>query len=420
MKKGFVFLCCVIQCTQALTLKEVVYEAIAHSPNLKAARATQQNSQFKKDQVKSALLPRVDATASWFDSNNDNADLNEYKLLLTQSLFNGAHWSNLSQAQWDIISAQWGYKQSIETLFISLASLYTETLIAKSEWELSLSNLNLSEKNHQIAQKSYEVGEKSYLDWLKSESDLIESQASVEDNEDTYQNNLNSLSRHINQPHRIKEVEEYTLNDFIEIPNHAHSLNSTHHQLSLSHLNAEVQQFTYRIRSAHQSIESAEWAYWPNVSLTAEIARRESGSEFTNNITVSESNRLGIQVNWNLFQGWGTDSQVNQAIANKEQLKYQLAQRLEDLDNEIYQLRTDIKQGKRRLESLMTVRNARKNALQVAQRSWELGVTDLSEVLTQRVELFTTEQSISRETHNYNLNWLKLYQLLGKISITKY
>ena len=397
----------------ASTLKEVMFQAIKNNPTLKAQRAAQKAVLYQENKVTASLLPRLDLSASVFDSNNDNSDLTEYKLLLTQSVYNGGLWTNLEQSEIDKQVALWDYYSTLENLFINVSSIYTNALIAQSELELSQLNLDLSLKNHQVAKKGYELGEKSYLDLVKSEADLVESRANIMNKQDSYQNSLQNLNRHLDSGSQVKSVVEYSLSEFTQ------PQNKDIDNYQITDLNVEVKSFMYRIQSAKKAIESAEWEYLPNIVFTAEASRRESGSEFVSDTAISEELKFGLQLNWNLFQGFGSEASVDAAMANQQQLKYQLQQRIQDLENEIQQLRNALKQGKRQIESLKTIQTVRENALNVAQRSWELGLVSVSEVLSARVELSKTKQLRYQEFHNYNLNWLKIYQLLGKIDLTQ-
>jgi outer membrane protein TolC len=401
---------------QADTLQDVFKRVVKNNPNLKSQRANQQLLIHRRDKSKATLLPRLDLSASYFDSNNDNADLVEYKLLLTQTIFNGALWERVAQADLNKKAGLWQYYAELQKLFITIASIYTEALISQGDLKLVKASLQLSEKNHQIAKKSYELGEKGYLELLKSEADLAQSQVDLINENITYQNSLEKINVYLKKDPKVLDMEVFSLSDFVN--KRAKSIKN--HRKSFYDLNAEIQAFHYRIQAVKKETEAARWEYWPNLTFTIEAGRKEGGSEFTGETTAFEELKYGLQLNWNLFQGWGTDAAVNESIINQKQLMYQLEQAVQDLEHEFYQLENNLRQGEQKIHSLEIVRAARNKFLQVAQRSWELGEVNLSEVLAQRVELFKVEELLGREIHMKNLNQLKIYQLLGKINPVTY
>ena len=94
-----------------------------------------------------------------------------------------------------------------------------------------------------------------------------------------------------------------------------------------------------RIRAAQLQVEMARADYFPSVSAQAAYQRQgPTADPFFTDPTKQNSLSAGVNLNWNLFNGFATDSAVNRARSDVTQADLQQKQALAELESELRRL----------------------------------------------------------------------------------
>jgi outer membrane protein TolC len=354
-------------------------------------------------EARSRFLPHInlDAAYTYNDKvfaqniftgyNNDN----QIGLSLSESLYNGgANIANFRQAKL-------GLKVSEETLRakkldveFEAKRLYYGLLLAYEIERIAQELVDQAQAHYENVDDKFQHGTASRFDALQSKvqvSLLMPQLVDARNEVDYIKAELNKLlAQKVYTPIEAAEKLEYSLLEIKEAE-----------FLQIAYLNKpEFILKSLGIDISQWSIMMAKSGYRPDISLAADYRWRSSNTG--NLLTKDQSNwSAGIAVTIPIFEGFSTKAKVDAA-------KAQYAQAVLDKDNLGDQIAVDVRKGCLDLKKAETIINSQKDnvvvardALRIAEVSYDNGVAINLNVLDAQVSLAQVQRNLAEGIYDY-------------------
>lgn len=423
-------------CTQADTLHETYLLALENDHQLKADEARYRAGLEAKVIGRSALLPQVNATAQYSEteydstgfsttptpgnrtSNIDN-DTESYSVTLTQPLFNMAAWFGYKQGQSlsDVATAQFSADQ--QSLIIRVSEAYFNVLSGLDNVETAMAEENALSHQLEQTRQRFEVG-------LTAITDVHEAQAAYDTAVATTLEARGNLGIAFEQLEVLTGQPSDTVAPLVETfpvtnpePQARHDwvdfAVQNNYNLKVAKFNAEASRQNARAKtSAHLPTLTGSYSYTDREDSNTDVT--SSGITFPADSRTDDSKTIAIQLDVPIFSGLRTSGERRQAHQEymQNQELYNQAQRdtIQAARSLHLSVVTDVAQVKARKQA--TVSN--QSALEATQAGYEVGTRNLVDVLVAQRSLYQAQRNYDTSRYEYILNMLRLKEVAGNLT----
>jgi len=329
---------------------------------------------------------------------------------LSQTLFDGGKWWNrIKQANANYRASEYTYRATRQTVISMATQRYYELLKALKLQEVYEKAVELSREQLKKTESMYEVGSVAQVDVYRarvnvgnSETNLIQQRMQVA----LAKANLNlALGRDPGAPIEIRE-EEIALEPF------EGSLEEAI-QIALAN-NPELHSLQESVKAARYGLKVARGGYFPQISASVGYSRYNTLFDrvygmFDKNYGIN----FGIQVSWNLFDGFQTQASIERASS-----EYQIAR--ENLLDKERRLRYQVEQAFLSLQAYKKITEINQESLQaaeedlrLAQERYRVGAGTLLEVIDAQVNLIRARTSLVQTKYDFYIALANLYSAMG-------
>jgi outer membrane protein len=405
----------------ALGLVDVYNLAKQNDPVYASALAAYKAGMEKLPQARSALLPSVNLTAlaARYDNSLGSPIAKDYSytspsltLSLTQPLFRKQNLDQLEQArlQTRIAEAQLSYAR--QNLVLRTAQAYFDVLQAQDALATLQAQKAAIAEQLALAKKSFEVGTATVVDTHEAQASYDSTVAQEIAAENDLEVKRAALDRLI-MAETPPELAPLSKSAQVLLPR-PDDLTSWVKQARESSLPVVMNQSSREI--AKREVARQRDGYLPNVDLAASYTDTKNGVVSGASGVDSHGSMIGVQLQWNLFQGGATHSLVREATANLEKADA-------DLDNARRQAALDARQaylgvisGNARVNALKQVRAAADTQLQSTKLGREVGVRTSVDVLNSEQQLYGAERDLAAARYAALMSGLNLKAAAGSLS----
>lgn len=181
----------------------------------------------------------------------------------------------------------------------------------------------------------------------------------------------------------------------------------------------------YRVKSAEAGVESARGGHYPTLYLGANYGRNRSDGDSTNNIlnvgadfeSQSNSRSIGLTLSVPIFAGGATQSQVRQALAQRDIANDELEQQKRALVRNTRNAYRTLVAGVSEVEARKAAVFSARSAYDASQVGLEVGTRTVLDVLNNQQTLFNAEREYALSRYNFLQNRLQLEQAAGTLDI---
>jgi outer membrane protein len=401
--------------------------AIKHDPVYRAAQATYLANKQTLTQARGALLPTIDATASKnkIDAKiktgsgivsrpAGRADYNrdDYTLTITQPIFNGVIFSGLKQAKAHVRRAGAEYIAAQQDLIARLAEAYFGVLSAGDNLELALAERAAIAQQLAGAKGRLSVGLATITDvhdararHQLAEAQVIEAQNKLADSRQALREitgirptNLHKIGK--NMP--LVKPEPNNIEKWIEKAN-------TQNMALLAQRETVI--------IAKQDVKIRRAGHMPTLNLVGTRSHSDSDGSITGPGVENTNTTISLELNIPIFRGWRTKSETRQAIYLLEAARQQLTAVERSTERQIRSAFMGVSSGTHRINALKQAVIANESALKAKRLGFRAGIRTNLDVLDAQRDLFRAKRDYSDARYSYILNWLKLKQSTGTLSV---
>lgn len=404
----------------ATDLLTVYRSALAYDAVYAQAQAKREASQEKSNQGRAALLPTINLNGS-INSNHDEVENHKfntktdhsygshsYSLTLTQPLFRWQNWVGFEQSKLQVAQAEVAFLSAKQDLILRTAQAYFEQLQAQEKLNAANAYKTAVESQLDIARKAFAVGTGVKTDIFDAETrfQLALSQTIVAQSELEL---------------RQRALQSITGQYFEQVATRRQQLDlSFLGSMDLSQLLQEAEQSNLQIQEqrlaleiASREIERQRAGHYPTLDLVA--SKGNSSTLNSGSREISDTSRIGIQVNVPIFQGGEVVSRTNEAAANYRLAKSGLDAARNSMEFNVRQAYLGVSNGLAQIKIMKSALDAAQNAQTSNKDAFDVGVRLNIDVLNAQNQVFNTQSELIRVTAETFLAFLKLKAASGTL-----
>ena len=292
LKTSFVFIALLLalgaRAQETWSLERCVRYAQENNLTIKQAQANVKLSLLSERQAKTSRLPNLSAS---FDAGQQfgrtiDPTTNQFSTISTGynsvgvsagiSLFNGGQIHHaVKQAAWNVQAAQADADQSTNTLALQVAQAYLNILLFEEQLKNAQKRVSQSQDQMKVTQKLIDAGNLPMADKYNIQAQIAQGeQASV-----TAQNNVDLAYLSLKQLLQLEPDFDLQIErPAIQIPADANPEEVSLTPVYTTALGTQpnIRAADYRIKSSEEDINLAKAAYWPSVSLFANLSSNYS------------------------------------------------------------------------------------------------------------------------------------------------
>jgi len=453
------------QAQEVWTLERCVQYAFENNLTVKQAEANVKTALLSERQAKASRLPNVSASFNAGEQFGRTIDptSNQFSTVATGynsvgvsagvNLFNGGliH-HTVKQAKWDAQAAQADASQTTNTLALQIAQAYLNILLFEEQFKNAQKRIAQSTEQLNQTQKLIDAG-------TLPNADKYNILAQIAQGEQAAVQSQNSVELAYLSLKQLLQLEpDYELS--IERPAIAIPADAAPESLTLTPLyttalgtQPNIQAADFRIKSAEEGIFLAKSAYWPTVSLFANLSSNYStqlldyqngtflGQELTQPVIVKVNDvdvtiqqyidrysykkvsyldqidqnfgqGVGLNISIPIYQNGRVRLNVERAQLNVINAQLQQNQVRQTLKNDIQTSIANARAARKQLEAAQKTYDATKIAFENTQKRHALGAVNTLDLTTAKNNLDISENdlTVARYDYLFKLKILDFYE----------
>ncbi|MDQ6991221.1 MAG: TolC family outer membrane protein [Mariprofundaceae bacterium] len=421
MMLPLISLCCIqpVWASESISLQAAVEQALQHAPALRAEQAARDAAQENIALGKARLLPYVtvsgsfqqekqqfvyDKPISFLRSNINNRNIS-YGIQLVQPLFDLSKWSLYQQGQLAAASADLKLAVQRQQTTLQAASAWLDVLRSHVALDAAQKNEQAMQSLAKKAKLAFNIGLSSINESLAASSrfDLAKAARIRTANAVLQaQANLDSLLGH------AVHVDAYIPADFHPLPLQPNDLEAWKKITAAQSL--RIQLAKEKTKLVDKQYTQALGSAMPTVQLIAGWNKNQASDGSFGGSSVKTS-VIGIELNAPLYAGGALSAKRRQAVDNKLQSDYQVAEAKRSTRLRTQQIWLALQSGWDELSALQHAKISGKEALKASQVGLEVGLRTLNDVMDSQQRLASTQQAYADALARYVMSWLQLQAL---------
>lgn len=366
----------------------------SYLPTLSASGGWNRNQSEGPINFRGVIIPNNKTVTNNFSTGVD----------LNYTIFDGfSREGNYSRASANAIATEQTSARTRQAIVFQVESAYLNVLRNEQLVRVSEENLRRDRRQLERIEESNRVGALSKADVYRQQSQV----AADELNLITAQNNFNKSKADLIALVGLDVSDDYVIAD----PSISQVI--TQAELEASSLQSKNfddmvrRAIAYRpdyagakeaVRSADGGVSSARSGYFPTVAASA-------GYGFNNSelskLTENKSINWGINIRWNIFDGFGTNNALQAAQVQKKNAELALQQTERNISVEVKKALLDLEAARKAYEvsqkGLLSATEDRK----IAEERYNLGAGTLLDLLTANAGLVNAEANKINSVYNY-------------------
>ena len=418
----------------AADLDAVYQRALTNDPLIREAEANRLASRESKPQALAALLPQVNGSGRYNDSdtkltstditppappipfNRDTDGTSKaWDLSLRQSVFSWQNWAALRRADAEVAQAEADYQTAQQDLILRTSEAYFNVLAAQDTLEAAQAAHDAIGRQLEQSEKRFEVG-------LIAVTDVQEAKAAFDSATAALIQAKRTLAT---TGERLRELTGDTFDELskpgaempLTGPNPANpedwvqlAMNQNSRLIS-SRLGADI---------TRANISSERGGHFPSLDLVVSRSHFEAASDITGTSvgqddTDQDDTTYSLQVTVPIFTSGGTSSRVRQAQYRHTAARERLERTARETERETRDAYLGVNSEVARVQSLRQAVESAQTALQATEAGYEVGTRTSVDVLEARRRLFESQTNYARSRYDYLLNVLRLQLAAGTL-----
>ena len=408
---------------QANSLMDVYELALENDAQLKADKANYEAGLANKTIARSGLLPQINASANYTDSDRDftdnldptnsgtiNSTITGWGVSLDQPLFDMARWYTYKQGVKlsEQAEAQFGADQ--QSLIVRVATAYFNVLRAIENLEATMSEEEALAQQLEQAKQRFEVG-------LTAITEVHEAQAAFDSALAATLEARGLIGINFEALEVLTGRSEQTiapLSEQFPVVTPTPSNRADWVEFSLKN-NYNLKASKLAAEASHQNAKAAKSNHLPR--LSASLGYNDSTEEIDNiSDETIEGTSVGVRLDVPIFSGGGTSGRARQAYAlyNQVQEIYNSTQRnvIQNARSLHLIVETDVARVQARKQAIVS----NQSALEATKSGYEVGTRNLVEVLLAQRNLYQARRNYSDALFDYVINSFRLREVAGMLT----
>ena len=396
-------------------LLDVYQMAAVQDAKLAQARAQYQADQQGYQTAKAALLPQIQADASYSvaDSSVNTSDVTtrDVSLTLNQSLYKHELWAGFEQVKQALETSKYTFQTAEQDLVLRVTEHYFSVLLAQKTLQLFKAKEKADLSQLERAEASAEVGLASRVDVLQAKSSYDLSKSERINAENSVDISFEKLMKLTGKS--VRHLKAFPVK--VALP--AVALNIPELEAKAEKHNLAVRQTMSQVESANLEVDVQKGGYWPSVTLQAKVSDT-AYSDYNAGASFNDSQRtsVGVAVSMPLYTGGSTSSKVSAARYQQTAAKEKLRDSQEEARLNVRLQARNLERGESLVAALQEAVNSNDAFVEAAEEGYKVGLKSLLEVLSARSNQTAARKNLVEALHNQVLNKLRLESAIGDLT----
>jgi len=407
-----------ISIKKEVSLIDLIKIGICNNPSLNIDYMSLKGAEANLGSAKSEYFPNINLNAGANTGTNkrqgyNHTENNPYNINAGLSLLLydfGGRSSRINEFRSYLVAAGFNYNSALQDLILSIHTAYFKLLGAKEDLKSAKANEKMYKKSYDEASRRYEVGLAALNDKLQTQTSYEQSKLQViqmENSVKQYEGDLATIlnlppqtSFKLKQPPKDRDLtalnKEDTLDKMIEIASKERD---------------EVKAQEENLNAANASLQELRSTRFGSVSLSAESGYNNS---WKSERSYNRDNSIGLNYRLPLFTGFDTSYKISAAKFKREQERYALEQTKSNIKNEVWGAYHDYQTAMKSYEVSKKVLKSAEENEKVAFKSYEIGQTDIINLLAAESQLADARDSLVNAFYTVLINKATLYRAIGR------
>lgn len=402
---------------QAQSLLELYEAARAFDASYQSARAQASTAQQRLEQSQALMRPSAAATASATSALADvprlgTGDSHTVAAGLSgrYPLINRASQATIEQARKALLAAQADLDTAEQDLILRVAQAYFDVLASQDSLATARANKAAITEQLASARRNFEVGTATITDTREAQArfDLASAQEIAADNElRTRRIALDQLvGRTGVSPKGLAAPVKLPPTTPADAEAWAREADSAHPAVRRARVALEVAQL---------ETEKARAALKPTVDAVASVGLNRVAGSGTSLPGVTTSSSVGVQMNWPLYTGGGSEARIRETVLLEEKSRQDVEVSRRAVAQATRQAYFGVQSGQAQVQALEAAESSSKLALEAIQLGYKVGVRVNLDVLNAQTQLFQTQRDLSKARYDVLIGGLRLRQASGQL-----
>lgn len=400
--------------------------ALAADPKFQGVQANRDATQERLSQARAGFLPTVNATAT--RNRNDRTvttdsfifstppgtarySSSEYRLNLSQPIYNQALIAGYRVASADIDQAQAQFGAARQELMLRVAQAYFDVLLAQETLSLALAEKETLTQQLESVKARLNAGAASITEAHDTQARFqtvvaqeIEAQNQLDDKREALReitgesaDTLASLGKEM----PLISPDPPDMSRWVET--------ATNQNLSLQAARAAAE-------SARENVAQNRAGHYPTLSLVGSRVRNDADASIPGPGVRSDDTVVGLQLSVPIFQGGLINARTNEAAFRYEATRQDLEAKRRAVERSARAAFQGVTGGSAKIEAFQQTITAANSSLLAKTEGYRAGVYRAVDVLDATRDLFRTRRDYAEARHSYVLNLLQLKFAAGTLS----
>lgn len=396
----------------AFSLENLYEMALKQAEQIKIAEKDLFIAEKDEDRAFAVLVPSLTAFGEYQRYNEEKNALPEssqaWGARLDQRFtLNGRELTGFQMAKDNIEKSRFDLDAVRKAYLLRIASAYYTILKNKKALEIAKSNVERLEAYKQAIQLRLELKDTPRTELYRAEAELSGSETERMAAENNLRFSRISLARLVPLPKDFELVPPKNLKPERDFP----PLDQLIRSALVKRIDLKSLEMAKKI--SESEIDYYKGAHWPVIALEGVYTSLDSDPEWY--YPDDESLRVGVSVNFPLFEGGLRSAEISQARARARQLELQMKDAVKEVAVDVEQSWLDLQTSESALGSLGDkLKSAQENYHAVLQQ-YEHGLADSLDVIDANTLLLVSERGLLDATYNYKLSILNLERAEGSL-----
>lgn len=406
---------------QAQSLLTLYESARGYDAAFQSARAQYDATIARADQALAGLLPSVNLTAGYTESQYRNYTppvardiVNQTAAIAaSQPLYRPGNVITWEQALKQKVQAQAQLETAAQDLIVRVSQAYFDVLGAADTLAFVRAQKTAVAEQLASAKRNFEVGTATITDTREAQArfDLVRAQEIAAENDlrvkrlalDTVVGKSNTEPVPLRSPLQVSQMEPVDLQSWIARSEDAAP------SVQLARLGFEI---------ARLEVDKARAAAKPTVDLNVQHSqtRTPSGTTVTAVGTRNHISSIGVNFSMPLFAGYAIENRIKETLSLQTKAEADLEATRRNIAQGVRSAYFGVVSGIGQVKALEAAESSSQLALDANKLGYQVGVRINIDVLNAQSQLFQTKRDLAVARYNVLLGGLKLRQTAGTLS----
>lgn len=407
-----------IAVNKEVSLIDLIKIGICNNPALNADYMGLKIGEANLGAAKSEYFPNINMGAGIGKNTNKkqgrhHVENDPYNINLGLSLLLydfGGRTARVDSFRYYLANAGFNYNSALQDLILGVHTQYFKLLGAKEDLKSAKANEAMYKKAYDEASRKYEVGLAALNDKLQTQTSYEQSKLQVLQMQNAvkqYQGELATILNlppettfRLKQPPKDRDLTALGKKDTLEKMIEAATKERD-----------EIKAQEMALNAANSSLRELRASRYGSFSLAAESGYNNS---WKGSRSYNRDNSIGLNYKIPLFTGFNTSYKISAAKYKREQERLNLENLRNQIKNEVWSSYHNYQTAMKSYEVSKKVLKSAEENERVAFRSYEVGSTDIINLLTAETQLAEARDSVINAFYTVLIDKATLYRAIGR------